>query len=44
MYKYSFWPGAYSFNCELKLFLQLFKDFCEGLLYRIAELEQKFLF
>ena len=35
MYQYSFWPGAYSFNNEISLFLLAIKDEIDKLLKKI---------
>jgi len=34
------WPSAFNFNLGLKLFLESFQNFCNGLLYKIAEIEK----
>ena len=41
MYRYSFWPGAYSFKSEIKLFTQWFKNQLEIILNKIEETEKK---
>jgi len=40
MYKYSIWPGAYSFKNEIGLFLEFFKDKLKYLIKQIEETEK----
>lgn len=35
MYRYSFWPGMYSFKNEIYLFLQYIKDEIDALMKKI---------
>ena len=37
MYRYSFWPGMYSFKNEVVLFLTAIKDQIEALLKKIEQ-------
>ncbi len=41
MYYNSFWPGAYSFKNEIKLFTQWFKIQLDLILKKIEETEKK---
>ena len=34
------WPSAFNFNIGLRLLLESLKDFCNSLLYKLAELEK----
>ena len=40
MYQNSFWPGAYSFKDEVKLFVLWFKEQMETILFKIYEAER----
>lgn len=37
MYKYSFWPGTYSFKNEITFFLNALKEQIEAILKKIEE-------
>ena len=39
MYKYSIWPGAYSFKEEVSLFLLYIRDYLDGLVKEINKTE-----
>ena len=40
MYKYSVWPGAYSFKKEISLFILYFKEQVDDLINKIEETEK----
>ena len=40
MYRYTIWPGAYSFKNEIGLFLEFFKDKLFCLIKKIEETEK----
>ena len=40
MYKYTVWPGAYSFKEEIRLFVLYFKEQLDDLINKIEETEK----
>lgn len=40
MYKYTVWPGAYSFKEEISLFILYFKEQLDDLINKIEETEK----